>query len=1080
MTEGAANILGKVIAGSGSIRRRLFWPLGGFGLGALLVVNLIWLPSLLYAPIQHRLWFFAGLSLIGLVVSFGLAHLLSRRLTTPIARLREGVAKIGSGDLEHRVVIETGDEIEELARQFNQMTDHLHASRQDLERKVEEAEWRAREISALHEIGTKLVSTLDLSAVLEAIVSSAITLIGAQRCAVFELDPRDQCLHVRATRGMRPDQPFVPIKLGQGAAGSAALRRQPVFSPDVQAQPLPMYDEVWEEAGMTLREVVQQRGYRAILAVPLISKDRVLGSICIYWDEAHPYNEQEVRLLTGLADQAAITIENARLYEETGRRSREIQALYAIANTITQSLSIESILQSALLKTIEVLQLDAGRLYLLDEKDQMLRLTAHHGLPVDGLHGYACYAPGDGIVGKIFEEGRPIGFSDMASDPRYAALARRGLGGEWGFRSAAGIPIIAKGRSIGVIYVFGRNAREFVPQDLELLAAIGGQVGVAVENARLYEETKRHLQQTAGLLSVTQTLSGSLDSQEIARRTARQLTRLLGADTSVSFKIDEAGEVVPVAGYHVPQELRDPASWMSWTDLFRSLLEAGASGVPMACSDVAADPRLDHAAIRNMPIQPRSLLHVPVRSKGRLLGAFVSYWWGEAHPFIEEELELAASIASQTALALENAGLFEETERRRAEAEEFGRIVGMLTESLDVPVVGQRIVESVLKLLRVDSSTLWLLQPDDSMLATASAGGARDRYPAGKVVMPPGMGMPGRAVREGEPVWSGDVLSDNIPYPQGIRDIFTTRGSLAALAVPFRMQGKVIGALVASDRVGRKFSDPEASLLQTFASQAGLALEQARLLEETERRRREAEELARVAQSLTESLDMTAVGERIVTSVRELFGVKAAMLRLLEPNGSLRTLASSGEILSQSSGGDALPAGMGLTGLAVVQGRPIWSPDVLNEPEIHLTDQMRDHQLQSGNRSMIAVPLRAHEKITGSLGLSDRTGRVYSNSEVALLQTFADQAALALENARLYEETERRRREAEELAEVARTLTESLDVKGVAGRIVEGVRRLLDVADATGHRADQVGPQRGRRDEQCDEQASHEKSRKVA
>jgi signal transduction histidine kinase len=149
---------------------------------------------------------------------------------------------------------------------------------------------------------------------------------------------------------------------------------------------------------------------------------------------------------------------------------------------------------------------------------------------------------------------------------------------------------------------------------------------------------------------------------------------------------------------------------------------------------------------------------------------------------------------------------------------------------------------------------------------------------------------------------------------------------------------------------------------------------------------------------------MTVVGERIVTSVSELFGVQGSTLRLRQADGSFRRLASSGEVFSQTSVGDAVPSGVGLTNRAITEGKPIWSRDILNDPEIALTDEMRDYQIRSGNRSMIVMPLRAHEKLIGTLTLSDRTGRIYSDNEVSLLQTFADQAALALENARLFEE----------------------------------------------------------------------------
>jgi GAF domain-containing protein len=226
-------------------------------------------------------------------------------------------------------------------------------------------------------------------------------------------------------------------------------------------------------------------------------------------------------------------------------------------------------------------------------------------------------------------------------------------------------------------------------------------------------------------------------------------------------------------------------------------------------------------------------------------------------------------------------------------------------------------------------------------------------------------------------------------------------GLVSYLGVPLIVKDEFIGNLVIYTKEQHEFTVEEIEFFTIVARQAAIAIHNARLYEETERRRRAAEELARVARSLTETLDPTIVGERIVTSVRELFIVRGSALRLRNIDGSLRHLASCGEAFSQTSAGEAVSSGVGLTSRAIGEGKPIWSRDILNDPEIVLTDEMRAYLVRSGNCSMIVVPLRAHEKLIGTLTLSDRTGRMYLDNEVALLQTFADQAALALENARL-------------------------------------------------------------------------------
>ena len=264
-------------------------------------------------------------------------------------------------------------------------------------------------------------------------------------------------------------------------------------------------------------------------------------------------------------------------------------------------------------------------------------------------------------------------------------------------------------------------------------------------------------------------------------------------------------------------------------------------------------------------------------------------------------------------------------------------------------------------------------------------------------------------------------------------------GLVSYLGVPLIVRDQFIGNLVIYTTAAHTFSPEEIEFFTNLGSQAAIAIHNARLYEETERRRHEAEELARVARSLTEILDPTVVGERIVTSVRELFGVQGSTLRLSQVDGSLRLLASSGEVFSRTSTEDALPSGVGLTSRAIAEGKPFWSTDILNDPKIVLTDEMRDYQIRSGNRSMIVVPLHAHEKLIGTLTLSDRTGRTYSDNEAALLQTFADQAALALENARLYEQTERQLKRIEALREIEKSITSTLDLSTVLNVLMEKI-----------------------------------------
>jgi signal transduction histidine kinase/CheY-like chemotaxis protein len=292
------------------------------------------------------------------------------------------------------------------------------------------------------------------------------------------------------------------------------------------------------------------------------------------------------------------------------------------------------------------------------------------------------------------------------------------------------------------------------------------------------------------------------------------------------------------------------------------------------------------------------------------------------------------------------------------------------------------------------------------------------------------------------------VLADTrITYPADVRARVAQEAHRALLAVPLMVQGRMFGALAVSDRVGRVFAESEIRLAQAFADQAALALENARLYTEARRRRLEAEELARLARTLTESLDPHAVGDRIADSVLALFQVQSSVLRLLQPDGSLMALARGGRRRDASRLGAVLPAGVGASGRAALEGRAVASPDLFNDPSIVLSDEVAETMRRAGDGAVLAVPLRVKDRIIGTLSLGDATGRVFSEAEVALLQAFGDQAALALENARLYAQNRRQVEELSVLYELSRAVTGQLDRATLLEAIRAQVARILDAAN---------------------------------
>lgn len=303
-----------------------------------------------------------------------------------------------------------------------------------------------------------------------------------------------------------------------------------------------------------------------------------------------------------------------------------------------------------------------------------------------------------------------------------------------------------------------------------------------------------------------------------------------------------------------------------------------------------------------------------------------------------------------------------------------------------------------------------------------------------------------RVVETRAPVIISDIGRDAL-----YRDRPTPRsfGLISYAGIPLIAREQALGVLGVYTKVRHEFNSEEIEFLTTLAAQAAIAIDNAQLYEEAERRRHEAEELARIARSLTETLDMKAIGERVVASLLELFRAQGASLRLSHADGSMRHFVAAGEVFSLTEAGSVMPASLGLTGLAFGEGKAVWSSDTLNDPRVKLNVAMREHVAESGNGSMIAVPVRGRDQTIGILTLVDRTGRNYSQSEMELLQAFADQVALALQNARLYEQTERNLQRLEALREIDQAITSTLDLQSVLRLLMEKIDVFLPFHAAT-------------------------------
>src|SRR6266542_3849301 len=621
-----------------------------------------------------------------------------------------------------------------------------------------------------------------------------------------------------------------------------------------------------------------------------------------------------------------------------------------------------------------------------------------------------------GATGWIARHDRPLFVEDITQDTRIIAV-------DWALHhdlvAFAGVPVSSGDELLGVLTL--NLKRGTLPRE--------------DDRARLFAETESRRRESETLSELGHALAQALDPDIVAQRIADGVRGLLRARSAGLYHLEPDGSLVAAA---VSGDMGPTGG--------RGILFPRGTGVaslvtrdraPVVSPNLLADARIRLTPDVRARIEEagyRSVLSVPLLVKDAVIGA-LSVGDVEGRVFSEDEVRLTQAFADHAAVVFQNARLYTEANRRRREAEALARMARALTESLDIAGVAERIVEAVSALFAARSAVIRLRRPDDSLVVLASSGSAREQLPPGHT-LPPGVGISAQAVAEGRAVWSADinaapgvVLSDDIRS----RNELSQLG--AVLAVPLRTTHDIIGMLA-------------------FADQAALALENARHYSEATRRQREAEELARVARMLTESLDVADLGERIVSSLLALFGVTSSRLCLRRPDGALEVVASKGLVEGFFEPGSIIPPKVGVVGEAMSTGRPAWTRDVLADSHFSLDDEARRYVEQVGDNAVLAVPLTVRGEAIGALILNDRAGRDFPEPEVALLQAFADQAVLALDNARLYGETRRRLRYVDSLREVVEqilvpfTLDERLNlIARKAAELFDADRAMIALRD---------------------------------
>jgi GAF domain-containing protein len=678
---------------------------------------------------------------------------------------------------------------------------------------------------------------------------------------------------------------------------------------------------------------------------------------------------------------------------------------------------LEPVFRAILANATRLCEAQIGNLHLCE--GDALRIVAMHDSPPEWTEyrrQNPVLRPGPNTgLGRVLRTKRTVHIEDImadqaaGNDPLRIAFAKL-----VGARTFLAVPMLKDNKLVGVIVIYRLQERPFTDKQIELVQNFASQAVIAIENTRLLNELREALEQQTATSEVLRVISSSPgDLEPVFRAMLKNATRICGAKFGVLFRF-EGGLFHPAALLDVPPAFADfLARQGSFAPepgrLFGRLCQ---TKKVIQVDDRAAEPDPSPSARYG---GARSSIAVPMLKKNELVGAFFIYRT-EVRPFTDKQVELVQNFAAQAVIAIENTRLLNELRESLQQQTATADVLKVISRSaFDLQVVLNTLVESAVRLCEADSASIHRPQ-DDAYPCVASYGYSREfqQYLRDHPIVPGRGSVVGRAMSDGKIVHVPDVLADPGHVLVEQRKV---GGYRTVLAVPLMRQGSAIGIIRLTRNKVQAFTDKQIELVETFADQAVIAIENVRLFDEVQARTEE----------LSESLrQQTVTAEVLKTISRTVFDLQRVLETLLENAvhicGAKHGLIFryDGECCRAAAAYNAPPGSLKLwdrhpiragrgtaVGRALLDRRPVQIPDVQADPEYDFPEA----QKLTGFRTLLAVPLLREGVPLGTIGLYKTEVAPFTDKQIDLLTTFADQAVIAIENVRLFDEIQDKNRQ---------------------------------------------------------------------
>jgi GAF domain-containing protein len=876
---------------------------------------------------------------------------------------------------------------------------------------------RTVELATLSAIAAELVLQSPLQALLERALDLIVPLFGLDGGAVRILDQQHDDLALVAQRGFTEEYLRIATHLSITATPLSQIvydNRPLIFTSGLQSLP-------WVPVGL---------GFEASLGVPLRVGGRVLGILTLFGRQPREFDQQQIDLAQAVGNQLAIAIENARLFEAQERQIAELRARDRISRAAGATHDLPTLLRQVHDALQPFMRSDAFSLVVFDPQRDVIT----DGISIDEGQEYTYWRnqppPPDSLTAWMIRNQRTLHFDDIDAEiGQYPDLGQHIVGAGRHAVAWLGAPLISRdGTAIGAIAVQAYRPAAFDDRDEAFLVGVARQVALHVQNIQLLEQRERQIRELDAIERIGQLISASYDLDEmldVVYQTLAELTR-----ASVFFLlICEPGTHAVTNAVFVEQGERIELSWAGQPPTPGSLTSwIMSQREPLLFRDIAIErERLKPLGIRPMPMGPenpvRSWAGVPLLAKdGEPIGV-LSVQSYDAEMYDGQTLDLLGQVASHVSLGVQKVQLVAEArdhaaaaERQAQRMELVNRISLVLSSRLDLQEILDLANQELVRLFWADHIGTILFDED------GQSGVVVAEYPATGVVgvrLPiAGNAMTEEALLTRRPVCVTSVETD--PRAELVRQELMQIGVVSVMIVPLVSRGHVIGSIgLDSFHKPRVFTEDEQDLFLTVAATIASAIENARLFAAEQAARRTADTLREVARVLSSSFDTREVLQLILRELRHMIAYDTASIMLLERD-TLRIAAHSGWGAELDIQVPHLQFDVrGGAWLVARRRTPVIIPDTAVSPDWLPEPRERGARI----RSWLGVPLIAKGVVLGVLNIDAHTPHRFTPRDAETAQAFADQAAVALENAQLYEESVTR---VEQELEIARGIQNNL------------------------------------------------------